>query len=345
MSATTDPFRSTASSRDSRRLRVHGKAEDISTLALQIESGPVHWAANEVVVEIAAAAVNPSDVKAALGLMPHAKWPRTPGRDFSGVVVEGPRDLLGLEVWGTSGELGVRVDGSHGTHLVIGASSVRAKPHSLSLLEAGALGVPFVTAWKGFERAGFPNPGDIVAILGATGKVGQAAIQIATMLGAHTFGVVRTAGTFDGHHIGPVEIVAGSGPEVAADIRERTGGHGADIVYNTVGGPYFEMAHRALALGGRQILIATIGKTVAFDILEFYRGQHTYVGVDTLASSTEESVSILAQLTPGFDSGALKPFPIRASSIYPLERAAEAYAKVLGSTRDRVVLTPNGVRR
>jgi NADPH2:quinone reductase len=342
MSVSAPSRSTTASPLTGRSLRVHSKAEDGTRLAFEIESAPVRRAADEVVVEVAAAAVNMSDVKAALGQMPHARWPRTPGRDFAGTVVEGPEKLLGLEVWGSSGNLGIRTDGSHGTHLVIGAGSVRAKPRALSLLEAGAIGVPFVTAWKGFERAGLPKPGDAVVVFGATGKVGQAAIQIATMLGARTFGVVRREGGFDGHHSGPLEIVAGSGPEIAARIREATGGHGADIVFNAVGSPYFETAHQVLALGGRQVLIATIDRTVPFDILAFYRGQHTYVGVDSLALSTEDSVSILAQLTPGFDSGALKPFPVPSSSIYPLERAAEAYAKVLGSTRDRIVLAPNG---
>jgi NADPH:quinone reductase-like Zn-dependent oxidoreductase len=344
MSVSVAPSRPTTSTRSGRRLRIHSKAADVASLSLEIESGPVHRAEDEVVVEVAAAAINPSDVKATLGLMPHAAWPRTPGRDFAGTVVEGPEELLGLEVWGSSGELGIQRDGSHGTHLVIGRDSVRAKPKALSLLEAGAVGVPFVTAWKGFERSGFPKPGETVAILGATGKVGQAAIQIATMLGARTFGVVRQEGSFDGHHSRPVEILAASGDAVADRIRDMTGGHGADIVFNTVGSPYFAAARRLLALDGRQILIATIERSVPFDILEFYRGRHTYVGIDTLALSTVESVSILAQLTPGFDSGALKPFPVLPSSVYPLERAAEAYAKVLGSTRDRLVLAPNGVR-
>ena len=59
------------------------------------------------VIHVQAAAVNPSDVKAALGMMPHAIWPRTPGRDFAGVVVAGPDEWLGAEVWGTGGDLGM----------------------------------------------------------------------------------------------------------------------------------------------------------------------------------------------------------------------------------------------
>jgi len=327
-------------SRDCRRLHVVAKAEDVSRLDLQMSVEPVRWGDGQAVIEIGAAAVNPSDVKATLGMMPHARWPRTPGRDFAGTVVEGPAELLGLEVWGSSGDLGIRCDGSHGTHLVLDAKDILPKPPTMSMVEAGAVGVPFVTAWRGFERSGFPRPGMNVVVLGATGKVGQAAIQIASMLGAKTIGVMRDGARFDGFHAGPVSIVTGNGVEAAAEIRALTGGHGADIVFNTVGSPYFDLARDILALHGHQILIATLDRAVPFDILQFYRGQHTYVGIDTLALSTAETIAVLRQMIPGFESGALKPFPVLESSIYSLDRAKEAYARVLSSSRDRLVLVP-----
>jgi NADPH2:quinone reductase len=331
-----------AGTHNSQRLRVHTPANDVSNLDLQIEDGNVKWSEDEVVVEVGAAAINPSDVKATLGLMPHAHWPRTPGRDFAGTIVEGPAHLIGVEVWGSSGELGIRRDGSHGTHLVLNAADVREKPHKMSMVEAGSVGVPFVTAWNGFRRSGFPKPGENVLVLGATGKVGQAAIQIATMLGAKTIGVMREGATFDGYHANPVKILAGNSPDTVAEIRAQTDGRGVDIAFNTVGSPYYDVAHRSMALHGRQIFIATVDKTVPFNILEFYRGQHTYVGIDTLALTTRESADILAEMSSGFESGALKPFPILPSSIYGLEQAKEAYAKVLGSSKDRLVFAPNG---
>ena len=65
------------------------------------------------VVRIGAAAVNPSDVKATLGIMPQAVWPRTPGRDFAGTVVSGPAEWIGREVYGSGGDVGITRDGSH----------------------------------------------------------------------------------------------------------------------------------------------------------------------------------------------------------------------------------------
>jgi NADPH2:quinone reductase len=66
------------------------------------------------------------------------------------------------------------------------------------------------------------------------------------------------------------------------------------------------------------------------------------VGIDTLALSSIETADVLQELAPGLASGALKPFPIRETAMYPLERAAEAYRAVIGSSRDRIVLLPQG---
>ena len=123
-------------------------------------------------------------------------------------------------------------------------------------------------------------------------------------------------------------------------MRELTGGRGADIVFNTVGDPYFQAANRSLALRGRQILIAAVNRIVEFDILDFYRSQHTYVGVDTLGLSSTATGAVLRDLSPGFASGHLKPFPIQPSAVYSLDDAKRAYTAVAGSSRDRVVLRP-----
>lgn len=292
------------------------------------------------VIEVRSSGVNPSDVKAMLGGMPHAVWPRTPGRDFAGVVVEGPKDLIGREVWGSGGELGVQRDGGHAQRLVVPAANLREKPSTISLAEAGAVGVPFVTAYVGLREAGSVKRGDVVLVLGGNGKVGQAATQIATSAGARVFGVERAPGAYRGHATGEVTMLGASEGDIAERVREATGGHGADIVFNTVGSPYFEAANRAMALRGRQIFISTIERSVPFDIFAFYRGQHRFVGVDTLALDSANGAVVLEALRPGFESGALRPFPVLAANVYPLARAAEAYRAVLAGAPERVVLDP-----
>lgn len=326
---------------EARCVRLLAKAEDPAALAPRVEQLTLSRAANELLIEVKAAAVNPSDVKAATGLMPYAVFPRTPGRDYAGFVLDGPADWIGREVFGSSGDLGIRRDGSHATHLAVEADAVVEKPKNIAWEEAAGLGVPFVTAMEGFRRAGMPRSDETVLVMGVNGKVGQAAVQIASWHGARVIGVVRKSEPYEGHANGQVEVIDASITDVAARVRALTDGKGADIVFNTVGDPYFQAAHQSLALRGRQILIATIDRVVPFNILEFYRGQHTYVGIDTLGLSSIATGAVLRELGPGFASGHLKPFPILPRAIFSLDDAKAAFLAVAGSSRDRVILRPS----
>src|ERR1700722_4600480 len=322
-------------------VRLLAKAGDPASLAPTTERRTLSRAANEVLIEIKSAAVNPSDVKAAPGLMPYAIFPRTPGRDYAGIVIDGPPGSIGREVFGSSGDLGIRRNGTHATHLAVEADAVMEKPAGLSWDEAAGIGVPFVTAMEGLCRGGMPNQAETLLVMGVNGKVGQAAAQIASWHGARVIGVARKNETYQGHASSTVEMIDASATDIFARVRELTGGKGADIVFNTVGDPYFQAAHQSLALRGRQILIATIERIVPFNILEFYRGQHTYVGIDTLGLSSTATGAVLRQLGPGFASGHLKPFPIQPNAIYPLDDAKRAFLAVAGSSRDRVILRPS----
>jgi NADPH:quinone reductase len=325
---------------EARCVRLLAKAVDVASLAPVVERRTLSRAANEVLVDVKAAAVNPSDVKAATGLMPYAVFPRTPGRDYAGIVIDGPAGSIGREVFGSSGDLGIRRDGTHATHLAVEADAVVEKPKNLSWEEAAGIGVPFVTAMEGFRRAGMPKQDETVLVMGVNGKVGQAAAQIASWHGARVIGVVRKSEPYEGHANGKVDVIVSSTTDVATRVRELTNGRGADIVFNTVGDPYFQAANKSLAVRGRQILIAAINRVVQFDILEFYRGQHAYVGIDTLGLSSIATGAVLRELVPGFASGHLKPFPIQPGAIYPLENAKAAFVAVSGSSRDRVILRP-----
>jgi NADPH2:quinone reductase len=325
---------------EARCVRLSAKAENAASLAPDIEYRPLSRAENQVLIEVKAAAVNPSDVKAATGLMAYAVFPRTPGRDYAGIVIDGPPGTIGREVFGSSGDLGIRRDGTHATHLAVEADAVVEKPKNLSWEEAAGIGVPFVTAIEGFHRAGLPKKHETVLVMGVNGKVGQAAVQIASWRGARVIGVVRKNEPYEGHSNSRVEVIDASAIDVATRVRELTDGKGADIVFNTVGDPYFQAAHKSLAVRGRQILIAAIQLVVQFHILEFYRGQHTYVGIDTLGLSSTATGAVLKEIGIGFASGHLKPFPINQNAIYPLEDAKAAYLAVAGSSRDRVILRP-----
>lgn len=324
-----------------RKLVLHAQARDAEALAPEIvDAGVPDVPPDHALVEVRAAAVNPSDVKAALGYMPNAVWPRTPGRDFSGVVIDGPAVWLGAEVWGTGGDLGVTRDGTHARHLVLPIQALSRKPASVSVSAAATVGVPFITASEGLRRAGLRGKGQNVLVLGANGKVGQAAIQIATRAGAHVVAVDRNTDRYLGHASSTVQMFRSDDPDLAAKLKEALGGRGADIAYNTVGSPYFSLAFESLAVGGTQILISTIERNVTFDILVLYRRNLQILGVDSLKLTAVECAAILSELKPGFDDGSLRAFDVDDASLLPLEEAGNAYRKVLAGSMDRVVLAP-----
>ncbi|HFJ9766015.1 TPA: zinc-binding alcohol dehydrogenase family protein, partial [Pseudomonas aeruginosa] len=145
---------------------------DLAALKLVDMPDPLP-AADEVRVEIRAAGLNPSDVKNVLGRFPYTTLPRVPGRDFAGVVVEGPKALLGQAVWGTGREPGFFRDGSHAQFLTLPAAGVALKPESLSFAQAASCGVPYSTAWDALQRSQV-KAGTRLLVIGASGAVGKA---------------------------------------------------------------------------------------------------------------------------------------------------------------------------
>jgi NADPH:quinone reductase-like Zn-dependent oxidoreductase len=307
-----------------------------------VEFGANRPSEGDVTLEIRAAGINPSDAKALLGIMPSAVWPRTPGRDYAGVVVDGPRDMIGLEVWGSGGDVGISRNGSHAERLKLPAAAIRPKPRNLTMAQAGTVGVPFVTAYEGFRRSGFPARGDAVAVFGASGKVGQAAVQLATRAGAQVFAVNRRADAPRGFASGTVRYVDSSREKPAEVIRAESGGRGAKVIFNTVGSAYFAEANASLAKRGTQVFISTQDRAVPFDIFAFYRGIHTFVGIDSLAMTAIECASLFEAMAPGFEDGTLEPFPVREDAGFALADAANAYRRVLSGSPDRLFFTPGG---
>jgi NADPH:quinone reductase len=305
-----------------------------------VEFGANRPSEGEVTIEVRAAGINPSDGKAMLGAMPSAVFPRTPGRDYAGVVVAGPRDVLGAEVWGSGGDVGISRNGSHAERLVLPRGAIARKPANLSMLEAGTVGVPFVTAYEGLRRAGSATRDSVVAVFGASGKVGQAAVQLAARAGARVFAIDRRGNAPRGYASGPVRYVDASREKPSEVVRAESGGKGASIVFNTVGSPWFAEGNAALAKRGTQVFIATVERAVPFDIFAFYRGMHTYVGIDSLALGAADCAPIFEALKPGFEEGTLRPFAVEESARFHLEDADRAYRAVLAGASGRLAFVP-----
>src|SRR5271155_2605113 len=147
--------------------------------------------AQEAVIRIEAASVNPSDVKNVAGLMEWTVLPRTPGRDFAGVVVSGPPEWRGAAVWGTGGDVGFTRDGSHAELMSVPVEALVRKPERLSFDEASAVGVNFVVGWYGAVETAKLAAGETIAIYGVSGGVGGAVAQVARALGATVIGSDR----------------------------------------------------------------------------------------------------------------------------------------------------------
>src|ERR1700692_1793941 len=110
-------------------------------------------AEGEVLVEVKAAAINPSDIKNVQGKMHETTVPRIPGRDFAGMIVKGPDERLGQSVFGSGGNLGFGRDGSHAEYLTIPVTAVIPLPKNLSFEQAAGIGVAYITALAALGNA------------------------------------------------------------------------------------------------------------------------------------------------------------------------------------------------
>src|SRR5437667_1659128 len=242
---------------------------------------------DEALVRVRAAAINPSDPKSVLGKISETKPPRVPGRDFAGIVVDGPAIWKGKEVFGTGGNLGFSRNGSHAQFVAVPVEALVEKPKQLSFEQAATLGLGYLTAWTAIVTAGRVSPNDIVLVLGASGAVGSAAVKVAKHIGAkRVIGVLRkeadrtrTAG------IPSDDWLILEKKPLPQGLIEITQGKGADLILDMVGGSSFESVNQCLAHRGRHVVIASIEQRVSFSLVEFYHREARLIGVDTLRLS------------------------------------------------------------
>jgi NADPH:quinone reductase len=293
----------------------------------------------QAVVTVRAASINPSDVSNVAGRFSQTTLPRTPGRDYSGVVSAGPEAWLGQDVWG-SGDGGFRRDGSHAERIAVPVASLRHKPSTLSYEQAASIGVTFLAAWIGAIEYAQLKAGETLVVIGAAGGVGGAAVQIAHRAGARIIGIDRTAPSPGSPAAKFAESVVAAEPaSAAAIVRQMTEGRGADVVLNAVGGATFEPSLNMLAHRGRLAVLASPGqRSQTFDLLDFYHNESQLLGVDTLKRDMIASALVLEALSAGFEDGTFEP-PI-INDVVPLERAVDGYRAVAAGSRGRVVIAP-----
>lgn len=296
----------------------------------------------EVLVEIRAAAINPSDAKNVQGAMKQTTLPRIPGRDFAGVVIDGDPALVGMEVWGTVGDLGFTRDGTHAQYIVLPKKAVQPKPKPLIMEQAASIGVTYITAWLCLIQAAKAQPGETVMVTGATGGVGSAAVQIACWKGMRVIGTIRHDRDRTAVQQAGADVINSETEDLAAAVKAMTNNQGANVIIDTVGGEMVPKALSALAPGGRltEITVPPKQPQASIDLLNFYRLQLQLIGVNTLEWTAKDCAAILALLNPGFEAQALRA----SGAINPqsLEQAAQAYEQVVNHSKSKVVLIPHG---
>lgn len=230
-------------------------------------------AAGEVRIRVIAAPVNHSDLEVRAGNWPIRRdepFPYVPGIEAVGEVVAAGADA-GVGVGATvvtmmQGLGGVRAErpGGYAEHVTVAADAVAAIPADVDPLAVAAVGLAGVTAYEGLSRAG-PLAGMSVAVTGASGGVGSAAVALACALGAAEVValVSRPERAEYVRGLGADRIVVTSRDDLAAALPRRS----VDRVLDTVGGPLFGACANALRSGGGLCSVGSVGGAgVAFDV-------------------------------------------------------------------------------
>jgi len=293
--------------------------------------------AGEVLIEVRAAGLNPSDVKNVLGRFPYTTTPRVPGRDFAGVVVDGPQELLGKAVWGGTGKgFSFTQDGCHAQYVVAPADAVAAKPELLTFAQAATCGVPFITAWDALERSQV-RAGTRFLILGA-GAVARAAQALAKARGAKVVMGARRADVVQ--NLEAQGISAFQLPE-AEQLPEQAQAHfqqhSPEVIFDTTG-YWLPAAVNTVATFGRVAVIAApVDGLVSMPVLNLYRRGGSIVGVNSLLYSLEDCAKMLEQISAAFE-GAI---PVSDDfTERPLSEAVAAYHQLHEGGSKKIVLVP-----
>lgn len=283
-----------------------------------------------VVVAVEAAAVNFPDVlTVADRYQVSMPVPFTPGSEFAGRVVavgDGVTAFApGDEVMGTT------LHGAFAERVVVPPAALRPRPPGLSPAEAAAFGVTFTTAYHGLTTIGGMNPGDWVVVLGAAGGVGTAAVDIAARLGAR---VIAAAGSPErvaiGLGLGAEAGIAYDRENLKDRIREITGGHGADLVIDPVGGSYSEPALRAVRWGGRFVVVGFAAGEIPRIPLNLVLLKGVIVRgfeIRTIADHRPEAVAQAEVALDKLTAAGMRP---RISAVLPLSEVAGALELVAG---------------
>jgi NADPH2:quinone reductase len=297
----------------------------------------------QLLVEVKAAAVNFPDALMVQGLYQvKPPLPFTPGAEISGIV-----KTVGAEV--KHYKAGDRVialtsTGGFAEECIVESAKAMPLPTGMDFETGAALVLTYCTSLHGLKDCGHLKAGETLVVLGAAGGVGISAIEIGKAMGAR---VIAAASSDDKlalcRKVGADETVNYSTENLKDRINELTGGKGADVVYDPVGGPYTEPAVRALAWRGRLLIIGfAAGEIPKIPLNLALLKERSLIGVywgDSTKHDPTGHLANLHQLHEWFATGRIRPV---VSERFPLSAAKDAIASIANrQVKGKIVVLPN----
>jgi NADPH2:quinone reductase len=293
-----------------RAWQVQDKGEPIAVLRQAMvpepEPGP-----GEVRIEVAAAGIGLPDVFMCRHTYPltPSSLPFTPGQEASGVVTavgDGVDIPLGSRVMGVTAF--TRGHGAFAEQCLLLAGSTFAVPDGLTPAQAAGFWIPHLTGWIGLVDRGHLAAGEQLAVLGAAGGSGIAAVQLGRALGARVIAVVSDdeRAAFCRGLGADLTVNHRDGP-LGAALREASGGRGVDVVYDPVGGAMAEDAATALCRGGRLLAVGfASGRWPRLETHQLLVTNTSLVGVFAGGYARAELDAIHAELSALIADGRLR---------------------------------------
>jgi NADPH2:quinone reductase len=318
--------------------RAHGGLE---TLAVEDMSTPVATEGHAV-VEVQAAAVNFTDVLVVQNRYQlSATPPFVPGSEFAGVVCAVGPGVDTLPV-GTR-VCGVTFVGAFAERVAVPATSLTVVPEHVELRSAAVFQVAYGTAYHALRSGAQLRSGEALAVLGAAGGVGLAAVELGAILGAHVIAAASSPEKLAACRAqGAAETIDYAQERLKDRLKALTAGRGVDVVLDPIGGPLAEQALRATAWRGRfvslgfasgeipriplNLLLLKGAQLLAFNLAPF------------MVNEPEEMARNQRELLGLFFGGQLRP---RIDAVYPLAETARALAHVAKRRAiGKVLITP-----
>jgi NADPH2:quinone reductase len=285
----------------------------------------------EVLIEVAAAGVNRPDILQRRGLYPPPPGaPDILGLEVSGTVVEageGAGDLLGKQV------CALVAGGGYAEYCAAPAGTCLQVPEILSLVEAAAMPETLFTVWVNLFERGYAAEGEFVLVHGGTSGIGTMAIALGALFNLK---VIVTCGSDEkcarALNLGATAVINYRTQDFAEEVKRLTEGRGVSVVLDMVGGDYLPRNLASLADDGRHVSIAfQRGAKSEVVIPDIMRRRLTLTGSTLRPRSVEFKTMVADEIFrtvwPYVEGGRLKPV---IDSVFPLERAAEAHARMEG---------------